>query len=139
MLPLASLLRPTKAKLALALALALLSYATLMLTKDTYDIPTLILSDGQDGTPGITAEMGLGVQFNSLVLVFLFPLSSLLMALFFGGFVNNLACDSAGSCALASGTSPLYLGALVLNFPYYYWLASLAATAYVKIVKEEKA
>lgn len=130
------LARPTKAKFLLALLLAVASYALLMATKEAYEVPVMQLS--ADGNSTFSIFMGTAVQLNPAVLVALFPLSSSMMAIAFGGIPSNFTCNEAGPCGLATGTSYLYLIALELNLPYYYLLAGLMTVAYEKKWKKEE-
>ena len=130
------LLRPTKMKFALTLILAIASYVLLVSTKEVYEVPSLQLVITGGDNPHLSPVSNLAVQFNSLVMVFFFPVSSLLMLLVMGGIPNNLVCQSS-PCELATGTSWLYLAAALINIPYYYLLASFFATAYKKVWKGE--
>ena len=128
------LLKPTRMKLALTLLLAIASFILLVSTKEVYEVPSLQLIAGDN--PHLDTVSNIAVQFNSLVMIALFPLSSLLMLIAFGGIPTNFTCNSA-ACDLATGTSWLYLAAALVNLPYYYWLASFSATAYKKVWKGE--
>lgn len=132
------LVRPSKAKVALALLLAVSAYFLLMATKEVYEAPMLVIT----GLDGDSAQMesvsNIGVQLNFTVLVAAFPIAAIAMLALFGGIASNFMCDSPGVCELATGTAWIYFAAALVNLPYYYWLSSFAIEAYNKVWKEEK-
>jgi len=128
-------LRPTKEKAAIAIAIGLVSYLLLMATQQTYDVPVVMLSEGGPGGSSFSMEMAKAVQFNPAVMAALFPVSSFMMFAAFGGMPTNFSCTDALACDIATGRSWLFLAALALNLPYYYWLACLASPLIEKVLK----
>ena len=126
------LLKPTRSKLVLTLILMIASYAILVGTKEVQNVPTLQMSE--DGA-SFTMETRTGVEFNRPAFLLLTPISSFAMFFAFGGVPTGFTCSIDDPCDLAKGTSYLYLIALAINLPYYYWLASIASTLYEKVLR----
>ena len=133
------LARPSKAKLALTLLLAISAYFLLMATKEVYNAPSLSLTIvGEEGdSPQLEMAQKTGVQLNVAVLVGAFPIAAIAMLAMFGGIASSFTCDAPGACELATGTAWIYFAAALVNLPYYYWIASFLAEGYKKVWQEE--